>query len=260
MTSNPVGIPEDGRTEETLLNELTSTLHALRRDRDHYQACWFAVPDLRVENERLRAERDKLHKQLLEHAEVCCESAYPVSDRVTVETSDRIDWKARAEAAEGILNHNMALANATTRKVMEERNAIIRKLRERYSAIEIAEQVGLTRQRVHQILNEAPITPVEPEQPLTVLRDCWSCGTGMDLDQKPEKCLACGADDPCGDGRPAEKATETLGEELARKSTFKAEKAAAPPKPIRYAHTIGGMLPHPEGAWLRYSENGTPPR
>jgi hypothetical protein len=79
-----------------------------------------------------------------------------------VETTDRIDWKARAEAAEGILNHNMALANATTRKVMEERNAIIRKLRERYSAIEIAEQVGLTRQRVHQILNEAPITPEEP--------------------------------------------------------------------------------------------------
>ena len=73
-----------------------------------------------------------------------------------VETS--IDWKARAERAEEVLGHNMALANATTRRTMDERNAIIRKLREKYSAIEIADMVGLTRQRVHQILNEAPLT------------------------------------------------------------------------------------------------------
>jgi hypothetical protein len=33
------------------------------------------------------------------------------------------------------------------------------------------------------------------------------------------------------------------------------EKATAPP--TRYAHTIGGMTPHPQGAWRRYSENGT---
>jgi hypothetical protein len=30
----------------------------------------------------------------------------------------------------------------------------------------------------------------------------------------------------------------------------------ATPPPTRYAHTIGGMVPHPEGAWERYSENG----
>lgn len=66
-----------------------------------------------------------------------------------------VDWKARAETAEGILGHNMALANATTRRTMTERDGIVRKLREKYSAIEIADMVGLTRQRVHQILNEA---------------------------------------------------------------------------------------------------------
>lgn len=65
-------------------------------------------------------------------------------------------WKARAEEAEGILSHNMALANATTRRAMNERNDIIRKLRERHSAAEIADMAGLTRQRVYQILNEAP--------------------------------------------------------------------------------------------------------
>lgn len=44
-------------------------------------------------------------------------------------------------------------------------------------------------------------TVVRPsDEKLTVLRDCWACGTGMDLDQKPPKCLACGADNPCGDG------------------------------------------------------------
>lgn len=64
-------------------------------------------------------------------------------------------WKERAEEAEGILSYNMALANATTRRAMNERNDIIRKLRERHSAAEIADMVGLTRQRVHQILNES---------------------------------------------------------------------------------------------------------
>lgn len=60
------------------------------------------------------------------------------------------------DAAHGILEHNMRVANGTTRRAMNERNEIIRNLRKRYSAIQIAEQVGLTRQRVHQILNEAP--------------------------------------------------------------------------------------------------------
>lgn len=38
------------------------------------------------------------------------------------------------------------------------------------------------------------------EPGITRLRDCWACGTGMDLDERPAKCQACGADDPCGDG------------------------------------------------------------
>jgi hypothetical protein len=42
------------------------------------------------------------------------------------------------------------------------------------------------------------------EPGLTCLRDCWACGTGMDYDQQPPRCLACGAIDPCGNG-PAPK-------------------------------------------------------
>lgn len=64
--------------------------------------------------------------------------------------------RAQLAAADGILSHNMSVANGTARRVMEERDKIIRNLRKQYSAIEIAHQVGLTRQRVHQILNESP--------------------------------------------------------------------------------------------------------
>lgn len=55
------------------------------------------------------------------------------------------------------LRESMALANRTTRSFKNERDQIIRKLREEFSCIQIAEKFGLTRQRVHQILNEAPI-------------------------------------------------------------------------------------------------------
>lgn len=73
----------------------------------------------------------------------------------------------RAAEAEHILTDNMALANRTTRRAMNERNEIIKKLRERYSAIEIADMAGLTRQRVHQILNEAPDeSPEKTKEPL----------------------------------------------------------------------------------------------
>jgi hypothetical protein len=54
------------------------------------------------------------------------------------------------------LEHNMGVANRAARTFQRERDQVIRKLRERHSCIEIAEQFGLTRQRVHQILNEAP--------------------------------------------------------------------------------------------------------
>lgn len=47
------------------------------------------------------------------------------------------------------------------------------------------------------------------DEKLIMLRDCWACGTGMDFDQKPPKCLACGADDPCGNG-PTKSIAEPL--------------------------------------------------
>ena len=34
------------------------------------------------------------------------------------------------------------------------------------------------------------------------------------------------------------------------------EKAGAPPTLKRYALSVGGMVPHAEGPWVRYSENG----
>jgi hypothetical protein len=103
------------------------------------------------------------------------------------ETSAQPDWKHRAEEAERILSDNMALANKTTRRAMDERNGIIRKLRERYSAIEIADMAGLTRQRVHQILNEAPVegsvhgssaeTPAPPDEETSGCAvQCGGCG------------------------------------------------------------------------------------
>jgi len=58
-------------------------------------------------------------------------------------------------AAWAALNHNLAIANKTSRHAMRERNEMVRTLRTTYSAAEIAVMVGVTRQRVHQILNES---------------------------------------------------------------------------------------------------------
>lgn len=60
-----------------------------------------------------------------------------------------------AKAARDALEHNLGIANGTARKAQAERDDMIRTLRKSYSAIQIAEMVGLTRQRVHQILNES---------------------------------------------------------------------------------------------------------
>jgi DNA-directed RNA polymerase sigma subunit (sigma70/sigma32) len=65
--------------------------------------------------------------------------------------------QAQLDQAYDVLSHNMKIANNNTKRVRAERDLIIRKLREKHSCIEIAEQFGLTRQRVHQILNEAPV-------------------------------------------------------------------------------------------------------
>ncbi len=64
------------------------------------------------------------------------------------------ELQTQLDAAHGILTHNMGVANRNARALQRERDKIIRNLRKRFSAIEIAAQVGLTRQRVHQILNE----------------------------------------------------------------------------------------------------------
>jgi hypothetical protein len=122
-----------------------------------------------VEIERLQREQDAAF-QMLEVCGVPRERARTIANGISVLDSryqkertahePGTDWKTRAETAEGILSHNMALANANTRHAKDERNTIIRKMRERYSAAEIADMAGLTRQRVHQILNEAPL-PVE---------------------------------------------------------------------------------------------------
>lgn len=69
--------------------------------------------------------------------------------------------QAQLDAAYGILEHNMGIANKVARNMMNERNQIIRSLRKKFSAIEIAEQVGLTRQRVHQILSEVDADSAE---------------------------------------------------------------------------------------------------
>lgn len=65
--------------------------------------------------------------------------------------------QAQLNEAYAILSHNMKIANGNAKRARTERDHIIRKLREKHSCIEIAEQFGLTRQRVHQILNEPPI-------------------------------------------------------------------------------------------------------
>lgn len=59
-----------------------------------------------------------------------------------------------AKAARDALEYNLGIANTNARAFQAERDSMIRALRREYSAIEIALMVGLTRQRVHQILNE----------------------------------------------------------------------------------------------------------
>jgi hypothetical protein len=51
---------------------------------------------------------DRLHRQLLEHAEVCSESAYPVSDRLAVETTAShipIGWRLVPETLTSDMQH-----------------------------------------------------------------------------------------------------------------------------------------------------------
>jgi hypothetical protein len=127
-------------------------------DNDEYARCR-SIDDEQIVREAMETPIRVVH-ELGNRYDVVCEKL----ERAAAEPP--VDWKRRAETAEGILNHNMALANATTRRAMEERNGIIRKMRERYSAMEIADMAGLTRQRVHQILNEAPIEPESSQPPV----------------------------------------------------------------------------------------------
>ena len=72
--------------------------------------------------------------------------------------------EAELERAGIVLRDNMALANSQAREHRTERDSIIKELRKRYSAIEIADMAGLTRQRVHQILKEPPIPIMKPDR------------------------------------------------------------------------------------------------
>lgn len=96
-----------------------------------------------------------------------------------VETPAVQELQRQLKEAREIMDHNLALANRTSRNVMNERNAIIRKMRETYSAIEIADMVGLTRQRVHQILNEAPVESVEKTEAKLCLHSGESLATSF---------------------------------------------------------------------------------
>lgn len=64
LTSNENSLPADGRTEEAALAELISIVRALRRDRDHFQACWNSVSEMRETNDRLCQENERLRAAL----------------------------------------------------------------------------------------------------------------------------------------------------------------------------------------------------
>ena len=72
--------------------------------------------------------------------------------------------QAQVDRSATILRDNLALANSQARERRAERDGIIKSLRERYSAIEISNMAGLTRQRVHQILKEPPVEITKPDR------------------------------------------------------------------------------------------------
>ena len=74
------------------------------------------------------------------------------------------ELRGERDRAHKVMNDNLALANAINRDGQQERNTMIKTLRAKYSAIEIADMVGLTRQRIHQILNEPPVVPSFPDR------------------------------------------------------------------------------------------------
>lgn len=55
-------------------------IERLRQEAEQYDSA-IAARDLQIEQRT--AERDRLHRQLLQHAEVCTESAYPLGERLT---------------------------------------------------------------------------------------------------------------------------------------------------------------------------------
>lgn len=96
-----------------------------------------------------------------------------------------------AEDAAGVLRDNLALANKNARAFQRERNAIIQEMRAKYSPREIANMVGLTRQRVHQILNEAPLPKLcgHPREPVSICGrhlECPDCGVVVERQSPSE--------------------------------------------------------------------------
>lgn len=76
-------------------------------------------------------------------------------------------------------------------------------------------------------------TPQESSEqgnaPLKRLRDCWECGQSQDFDTPPRVCIACGAEDPCGEAQSVEAhspGTETAPLGLSRSATIRAARMA----------------------------------
>jgi hypothetical protein len=49
------------------------------------------------------------------------------------------------------------------------------------------------------------------------LRDCWSCGMSLDMDEPEERCPNCNAKDPCGREPKPEPVNPNLGYERGQK-------------------------------------------
>jgi len=110
---------------------------------------------------RRPSSADQETKRVIAYLKLLCECGQPSVKGPPVERCfackgiDKIEeLRAALARAEEVLGDNLALANKNARAFQAERDSIIREMRKKYSAVEIADMVGLTRQRVHQILNE----------------------------------------------------------------------------------------------------------
>lgn len=148
--------------------------------------------------ELLSAERDKLHKQLLEHAEVCGESAYPISDRLAVETAGD---DARDAARYRYLRERLACDRLAARKLVittEGGREPYRTLREAELDREIDECIGLSVERtpphpgpsIERAFANSPRRVKEPE--------AVRAGVSVKDPTPPQDIILCAAMGPSG--------------------------------------------------------------